>query len=134
MADPFYDYFGTNPVTIILKTTDNFNGGPFAPANVIGDIKPGVVTFPAQAGGGLLKKHTRPLLIQNILSSAYPLTVSIVFEDLSEAVIAELTVTNKSMSECFVLPVNASLKLVGSGGAGQVMITAQEHSQLGSIL
>jgi hypothetical protein len=128
MANPFYDYFGSDPNTVILRTSDNFNGTPVTDVTT-GDIKTGVITFPIQAGGGLIDFHTRPLVVHNIASSAYPITASVVYAAGIETIVAELTTTNKAITEEFMLPVGAKLKIVGTGGAGSVAITAAEYIQ-----
>lgn len=124
MAAPTYDYFGSNPVTIIMKTSNAFDGVAFAD-NVVPDIKSGVVTFPQQAGGGLLNFHKRPLLIKNILAS-FAGTAKIVYEDGTEIQLKTLAAATPSNEMSFYLPVKASLKIEGGSGATQVSITAVE--------
>jgi len=126
MPAPTYDYFGTNPVTIVLQTSSAFDGVALLPG-VIGDIKPGLITFPVQAGGGLIDFHTRPLLIQNIMAKAgLVVDVSMIYAGGVEVVVGKIEATNKSISESFVLPVNAALKL-SSIAAGEVSIVAMEY-------
>ena len=127
MANPTYDYFGSNPVSIVFKTSDNFNGSAFA-GGTIATITPGVATFAVQAGGGLLNFHTRPLIIKNIIGGGVAAAVSIVYPDSTEKEIGNLSNTVDVLSGDFYLPVNAGLKLVSSGGPGnkQISVTAVE--------
>ena len=126
MPAPTYDYFGSNPVTIIFSSPTSLDGTTYGPSP-IGVITPGVVAFTPAPGGGMLDFHTRPLLIQNIMAKiGLTVDVSMMF-DTTEVVVGKIDATNKSIAETFVLPVNAKLKLVSSG-AGEVFVTAQEYA------
>lgn len=128
----FY-YFGGSPTTVIFQTTDNFNGTAFAPS-VVAAITPGLSVFPAQAGGGLLNFHLRPVKIQR-LDNVGAGTLTVTLEHPTTSVpIATLTPAAPTYEQDFILPVGSALKVVSTGtGAKSISITGLEAGPNGSL-
>ena len=124
MANPIYDYFGGNPVSVIMEASTAFDGSAY-PNGTVGDIKPGVVKFTPAANCGLLNFHRRPLLIESVMCSAGTnVAATIIYPDGDEVSVGAASDANPLIKQ-FVLPFGAALKLVGT--AGKVSIVALEY-------
>ena len=123
-----YDYFGANPVAIIMQTGSQFDGAAFGAVTPV--INKGVVTFPIQAGGGRLDFHKRPLIIHGIhvVSQGGSGTISVVHSSGVEVILETFSNSNLQTHDKHYLPVGSYLKLVTSGGSGTkvAQITATE--------
>lgn len=123
MADPTYYLFGGAPTTVIMQTSDNFNGAAYA-SSVVPTITPGLSTFPAQSGGGLMNFHKKPVKITNIYFADGGGTLAITLEYPTVSVpIATLNNSNPSYTTPIVIPVGSSLKFVSSGASSAKSIT-----------
>jgi hypothetical protein len=113
-----YDYFGLNPVSVLLQTTNQFDGAAFS-EDVQPSILAGIVMFPAQAGGGRIDFHKRPLKILAVWTDILGATgkMILVFPNGTEMEIKTLQAGENNAFNGFVLPVGASLKFTTSGGS-----------------
>lgn len=122
-----YDFFGTSPVTLILRTTDNFNGTAQT-ANFT--IASGVVKYDSQAGGGIMNMHHRPIkVIGASLEGGGDCDLKILYSlSTTEQSVAKLTTATPQSDKSFILPVGAELKIYSTGTAGvkQLALTAYE--------
>lgn len=120
------DIFGGSPVTVVMQTTSDFNGGTQSGTPT---LSPGLAVYPAQTGGGLLR-HSRPLKITSIsMSDGHNATITMIHAGVSaELPVGSITNTVRVLCGPYVLPAGSQLKIVSSGGSAPktISITAVE--------
>lgn len=120
MANPTIVYFGQHPTSIMLKSTNGFNGTAHTGTPA---LSPGLYSFEPQAGGGLYAFHTEPVDIKNIaFKGTGTLSIKKVFGG-QEAEIAKIENGQGEFFENFTLTPNEQLKFQCSGAA-TVVVTA----------
>lgn len=129
MASASFDLFGQTPTTIILTTSDNFNG---TAQTADPSISSGTAVFPSQAGGGLVNYHRRPIKIKQIsVTGGGTTSVKIAYPGVAaEVEVASLAANESSKSVDIALPFGASLKISTASGASPktAVIVGQEES------
>jgi len=131
-VDPFYNYFGSGDVTVVLETSDNFDG---ATQTGTPTIDAGLVIFPPQVGGGLVDFHKAPVKIANIYSfpDGGTITVTMVYATGVEVIMAALNNSAPHMTTSFMLPADAKLKFTSTGGATARRVSITSAKQFGSL-
>lgn len=118
-------YFGRLPTTILMQTTDAFNGAVQAATPT---ITPGLYTFAPQAGGGLFAFHDEPVEIKQIsYEGSGNLTVTKFIGPVASPVTSSVIMTIASGT-----PVNFTNVCLSAGeflkftnsGAGKVAVTS----------
>jgi hypothetical protein len=125
---PTIAYFGRQPTTIVLQSSDQFNGTAQTGTPT---ITPGVYTFAPQSGGGLYNFHCAPnpagpvTVKQIAYKGGGTLTVKTVVAGI-EVVIGTITSEGALFTD-ISLSVNEALKFSTSGATNPVVaVTAHE--------
>jgi hypothetical protein len=124
MANATISYFGQLPTTIVMKTSDGFDGSAQTGVPV---ITPGLYTFPLQALGGLYNFHSvydGSIEVKNIsYKGTGTLTIkkSVASVDITIATIAS---GEGEFFENTTLSPGETLKFICAGGAATVAVTA----------
>jgi hypothetical protein len=117
MPGPTIEYFGQLPTTIVLKTTDNFNGSAMTGTPV---ITPALYTFPAQAGGGEFDFHNEPIDVKNISYGGLGTLSIYKVVGGKDVLLATLSPTSGEMFENTTLSPGEKLKFVSAGSGASV--------------
>ena len=121
MADPTIVYFGQDLSTVLMMTSNGFDGTSLTG---LPSLSPGLYSFPVQAGGGLYSLHTEPVVVRSIaFKGSGSLSIRKVFGG-QEAVVATIANGQGELLDSITLSPGESLKLY-STGAATVAITAQ---------
>jgi hypothetical protein len=126
MADPTIVFFGQFPTTIVLVSSDAFNGTVHTGAPV---ITPGAYVFPTQTGGGLYNFNTlvgtqEPIDIKNITwKGTGTLTIKQVLPGPVEATIGTITSDQGAFFTDLTISPAESIKFY-SASPGTVSVTA----------
>lgn len=126
MADPTIVFYGQFPTTIVLVSSDAFNGSAYTSTPT---LSPGLYVFSTQAGGGLYDFHNRvgtqePIDIKNITwKGTGTLTIKQILPGAIKATIGSITGGEGIFTQNITMSPSESLEFT-SASPGTVAITA----------